>query len=321
MAIQEWIIDSFPMGPQKIDIVKLYEQLPPTKAQLVSKDNIPAYNNILYNKIYKNSLLPLKFRKELKHFLRKTGIDETWLRSFNDYWATIGGRPLWHSSDFFFLRTFFRIRQRPAMPNTVNNVIDHLRSWQDPEYLFNLFQQVMKESFIGDFDILQFLNNKGFCNQNILEYGAGSAPCISSIFEYNCNNPESKYYFCDIQTLSFHYACYKFRYCSNVNPIILLPKDNFQLTIDTQFDIIICKDVFEHLNAPMDTIKIFHRLLARNGLLIFTYIKSEARGLDSFEGLNNREEVIDYIVNNFTLLFGTIDKQNHIGLTVVQKIE
>ena len=84
-----------------------------------------------------------------------------------------------------------------------------------------------------------------------------------------------------------------------------------------QFDAIYCLAVLEHVNDPVETMRTFHRLIRPGGVLIFDYIKSDAEGLDSVEGLRDRAAALRFIEGNFRLLSGRLDGEQSMKLTVV----
>lgn len=228
---------------------------------------------------------------------------------------------MWHVSDFFFLRTFYRLRQPPPNPNTIATISGHLATWQDQDFLYGLFQAIFQESFTSEYECLRLLRSLKPGWSSLLEYGAGSAPITSSIIQHGCWRRECSCMISDIPTLTFHYAAYKFRYCLNVEPILLRPEDDFQLITDRQFDVVFCCQVFEHLNRPLVTVKRLTQALKPEGVLIFDYIKSEAKGLDSLQGLVERESVLDYIASAFRIEYGEIRKDQNVGLTVARKAQ
>ncbi|MEO0564494.1 MAG: methyltransferase type 12, partial [Chloroflexota bacterium] len=77
--------------------------------------------------------------------------------------------------------------------------------------------------------------------------------------------------------------------------------------------------VFEHLNAPMETIRRFHEYLNVGGVLIFDYILSEGTGLDTKAGLEQREDVLAFIEQHFDIVEGKIDYDRSMRLTVARK--
>ena len=313
--------DRFPMGPLRIDIPSLYERIPIKKEEDAKVDYVPLFQDKFHLFIYAFSVLPLYLRSRLKFLLRKTSVDDIWLRHFQDYWVHLGGRPLWHTSDFFFLRNFFRLRQPPLDESTIEGLDVHLATWQNPEFIYSLFHAVLQETFSSELAILRLLRSMPPSFSSVLEFGCGSAIITSSILQHRCYKPKSTtFVIADLPTLTFHYATYKFRKCSNVIPITLLPKNNFQLITNKRFDVVFCCQVFEHLSDPMQTINTLYEVLNNDGLLYFDYIISEAKGLDTLQGLTYRNDVLDFITDKFVIEFGSIDKTKNIGLTVARKV-
>jgi SAM-dependent methyltransferase len=308
------------MGPLRIDIPALFERLLVEKDEQARPNYVPLFQDRFHRLFYGSRILPLGTRVRLKALLRRIEIDNLWLKHFESYWVQLGGRPLWHSSDFFFLRNFYRIRQRPPKPWTAQTNDDHLAAWQDPESIYHLFHAVLKETFSSEYHELKLLATTNPNFSSALEFGCGSAPITSSILQHRCQPRDANFAIADLPTLTFHYATYKFRKCSNVQPIMLLPKDHFRLETDRKFDVIFCREVFEHLNEPLETVEMFHQILNKGGVLFFDYIKSEARGLDTLQGLQQRDDVLDFMTKTFRPEYGTIQKERSVGLTVVRKV-
>ena len=155
---------------------------------------------------------------------------------------------------------------------------------------------------------------------SVLEFGAGAATITTSLLEFKCLPENAQFLIADLPTLTFHYAGRKFRECSNVELCLLSPDQNFQLHTDRTFDNIFCCQVFEHLNEPLETVKRFYQNLKDGGILIFDYIKGEGRGLDSLQGLRDRDAVLDFIAKNFKIEHGGVDPAGHVDLTVARKL-
>lgn len=311
----------FPMGPLSIDVVSLFNRMPITIKESAHPGLVPAFQDKFHRLIYRRPQFPLSLRVSAKELLRRTNLDNLWLKHFEDYWIKLGGRPLWHVSDFFFLRTFYRLRQPPPTANTIETTQDHLAAWQDQGFLYGLFHAVLKESFSSEYQYLQLLRSMKRDWSSLLEFGAGSAPITSSIVQHGCWGPGRMCVIADLATLTFHYAAYKFRHCSNIEPLLLRPEDDFQLVTNQQYDVVFCCQVFEHLNEPLETVRRLKQALKPGGVLFFDYIKSEARGLDSVQGLVERESVLKYIATEFHIEYGTIKKGQNVGLTVARKID
>ena len=168
--------------------------------------------------------------------------------------------------------------------------------------------------------MLRYLKKKKNKLRSFLEFGCRIAPITTSIYEFLNLPKKYKIYIADIKTIAFHYAAYKFRKNSNVIPILLLPENHFLLNEDFTTDLIFCIDVFEHLNKPFETIKIFKNILNKNGILMFNYIKSEGYGTDSMQSVRERDNVLEYILKHFKIISGNIHKNRNTGLTIVKKV-
>ena len=303
-----------------IDIPRLYLKFPFSNKNFSKVYKQPLVQS-LFHKIYQNILIPLKYRVYLWYLLRRTNLDLTWFDQFKLYWSQIlKGRPLWGVQDFYFLRNTYRLKFKDNRIPQEANTKAHLGAWQDPGLLYQLFHQVYKESLFNKIDILRYIN-KYKVNKigSLLEFGCATAPIITTLVDFYNINKYMKIYVSDIQTLSFHYAMYKFRNFPNVFPILLKPENNFLLEFNKKVDVIFCIEVFEHLNKPLATIKIFHKILEKDGLLIFDYIKSEGTGLNTSQGVRERKSVLEFINKHFHLVKGDINEKNNIYLSVVRK--
>jgi len=298
-----------------VDVKGLYDKYPIDKLKQTA--TLPSQSSL--HRICRNSLIRLKYRDRIWRIARQINYDLSWFNDFRSYWSTIlKGRPLWGVQDFYFLKNLYRVKFQESEGVDTNDPHMHLKSWQKPELIYQLFHQIYKESIHNQLFALKplFKMKRGF--RSILEFGCGSAPITTSLFEFY-KPKKQKIYISDIQTLSFHYAAYKFSHYANVYPILLHPEDNFQIKLDEEVDAIFCVTVFEHLNDPLRTVKHFHSLLSQGGLLFFDYLKSEAKGLDTKQGLEQRDAVLDFINNNFSLMHGAISKNKNMNFTVVKK--
>ena len=285
-----------------------------------SKPNQNNFANNVYSKIYKNPLIPLEIRNKLWFFFRKNSLDNSWLDEFNCYWTKkLKGRPLQTIYDIFFLKNLYRIKfQNSNIPDTTDSY-EHLEAWQKPEVIYQLLSLVCKSVYYNESTILKLLKKKKKNFKSFLEFGCATAPITTSFFEFFRKSKDIKIYISDIQTLAFHYASYKFKKCSNIKSILLTPENDFLLKLDEKFDVIFCITVFEHLNTPLKTIKEFDKILNYQGLLFFDYIISSGDGLDTHRGYRERDSVLNYINANFKLVYGSINKEKNMGLTIVKK--
>lgn len=303
-----------------VDVKKLYADFPLTWPGIEKTGQVKFVQTPLH-KIYKWGCLSFKYRNIFWHLMRRLHLDLSWFNEFKSYWESVlGGRPLWGVYDFYFLRNLYRIKfQKNLVPDGADEQ-DHLKAWQQPEILYQVFQQALKESQSNKLSVLKkFRQYSGNKWSAILEYGCAAAPVVTSLFEFFPAAKNRQIFIADIQTIAFHYATYKFRNCLKVTPILLTPEDRFQLKQSLKMDTIFCLEVFEHLNQPLLTVQRFHAMLNSRGLLIFDYIKGDAHGLDTQQGVKEREAVLDFIDRNFEILDGALLKEASMGLTIARK--
>lgn len=304
-----------------VDVNGVYKDYPIVKAQDAKPNSFPLTQSPVHG-IYRNFLLPLKFRRCIYHGLRRTNLDQSWFDEFKEYWSKVlNGRPLHSLHDLFFLKNLYRMRfQNNQVPDTEDTNV-HFEAWQKPELIYQLLHLVCRQYTSDQLRILQHLKklDLDISRAIILEFGCAIAPVMTSLFEFFRVRPEARIYISDIQTLAFHYATYRFRECSNVIPVLLKPENDFALDIDVSFDLIFCMAVFEHLNKPLEAMRVFYNRLQPGGYLFFDYIKGDGQGLDTHHGVRQRNDVLEYVQQDFDLIYGTLDKEESTGLTIVRK--
>lgn len=304
-----------------IDVPQLYQEHPISKSQDAKPNFFPLIRTPVH-RIYRSPLIPLKYRRYFYHGLRRTNLDQSWFEEFKEYWShVLKGRPLWGIYDLLFLKNLYRVKfQNNQVPDTDDANV-HFEAWQKPELIYQLLHLVCRQYISDQLRILKELKKLrlNISRASMLEFGCAIAPVTASLYEFFKVKPEFKIYIADIQTLAFHFAIYRFRHCSNVIPILLKPENDFLLCLDDTLDVIFCMAVFEHLNRPLDTVKTFHNRLKRGGVLFFDYIKGDGEGLDTRHGVRQRDDVLDFISENFDLVHGSISKQQSMGLTIVRK--
>lgn len=303
------------------DVPKVYEDFPLIKQAGSSCNNVPFVSDF-FHRIYRCPLIPVKHRSLALKALRQIRLDQQWFLEFRKYWAgVLKGRPLWGVDDLYFLKNLYRIKfQNSQVPDNAD-AQGHCQAWQRPEVIYQLLHLVCRETIVDQLKILQKLAvlKPDFKKLKMLEFGCATAPITTSLFDYYKPNASMKMYISDIQTLAFHYAAHRFRYCSNVTPVLLKPENNFALKLDDRLDVIFSITVFEHLNQPLETAKTFYNLLNSGGLLFFDYIKGDGEGLDTQKGVKERDSVIDFLGDKFELVQGELSKNKDMHLTVVRK--
>lgn len=315
-----------------VNVKKLFAQFPCDQKHEPWQE-APLRDNPWLHRIYKMGLIPIQYRMSLWHLCRRTHVDLTWFFQFKEYWGQVlQGRGMWGVHDFFFLKNIY------AMASASHRVGEssedglsapdnaHLSKWQNPLVIAKLFHLVNKESF--SHKLVPLLKMKKFHKGpvHLLEFGCGSAPIILSYFEFFKPDPRIHWTMADIEYLAFHYGCFRFRHCKNVHPVLLKHEDDFRLITEQKFDVIFCTTVFEHLNAPVRTIRDFYEQLNPGGLVVFDYVmtkvnidKNTDMGLDHYEGHVQRNNVIDFMEKNFIVLDGGLYRDKTISLCVLQK--
>jgi len=303
----------------KVDINKIYRDFPITPKSN-TLNTFPPFARTRLHKLYRSRFIPSAHRIFLHRLMRQIGIDLSWFQEFSAYWSQVlRGRPLWGVQDFYFLRNLYRVKFSANQVPDTEDVATHLEAWQRPEVIYQLFHQVYKEATRDEFAVLDLLFKYRKNARKILEFGCATAPIATSLFEFYLSARRMDIYISDIKTLAFHYAAYKFRQSLNVTPVLLLPENNFLPVSPEPLDAIFCMAVFEHLNQPLEAIKSFHELLVSGGLLILDYIKGDGAGLDTEQGVLQRDLVLDYALQNFEVLLGNLSHDKSMGTTVLRK--
>lgn len=270
------------------------------------------------NQLYATPFLPLAARGKAWHLLRRVRLDLTWFERFRPYWSRVlGGRPLWGVEDFYFLRNLYRMRfQNATVPDTAEAGV-HLEAWQRPEVLSHLFHSVYKESMNHELRVLEPLRRQRV--RTVLEFGCGSAPITTTLCEFQPPSGEMQVWISDIETVPFHYAAHKLAPFRQVRAVPLRPENGFRFPLAQKFDAIFCMTVLEHLQEPLAVMEHLRDLLAPEGLLFFDYVKSDATGLDTRAGLEQRPAVLAFVREHFRLEQGSLDGNESLGLTVVRR--
>lgn len=315
-----------------VNVPEIFKEHPYDEKKLQENDNVSFFQT-RFHRFYRNRFIPARYRKSIWKVCRNTHIDLSWYETFKYYWRTVlKGRGVWSVQDFFFLRGIYSVASANQSLNHEhgNEIVvsenEHLRSWQNPNVIQKLFHMVNREYFSHQFLPLELMQKYHDSPKNILEYGCATAPITLSYFEFFNPVPQQRFYIADLEYLPFHYGCFRFRHFENVVPILLKPEDNFQLNDAVKFDVIFCRNVFEHLNQPLDTARKFFNLLNPGGLLIFDYVMTDLSatsstnlGLDHYQGHAQRSNVLDFFESNFELLEGALHRDKGLGLCVLKK--
>ena len=143
-----------------------------------------------------------------------------------------------------------------------------------------------------------------------------------TLIDFDPRFEQGTYTVADIETVAFHYALQRFGTFPNIRSVPLTPKNNLQMTDSNEVDCIFCITVFEHLNEPLETMKYFHKILSPGGLLFFDYFLGDGEGLDTINGVRDRQAVLACLDENFEILKtngGKIDPTQSLFLTLARK--
>lgn len=223
-------------------------------------------------------------------------------------------------NDYWFLYGVLRLAQANAeyYPNA-NSQKQFMLSWtQENISLWLVWHYTLKLALnpLRGFSFIKYVK-KG---ARILEYGCGIAPITNFLIRY-FSHKKFTITCADIGTLLFHYARYRLQWCDFIEWVkINDPFDEKPLS-GRKFDVIFALATFKHLPKPMAIMKHFYDILDDRGFLIFDYVRSEGKGLDSLAGLIQRDEVIQFVIDNFSIISGHDFLQNSklTGPIIVQK--
>jgi len=283
-----------------IDINSLFDSNIDSK-----KTKYPSY--IL--RVFKRYLTAVLIKIGLYYPLIEAGFIISWFEDFKSYWYNVlNGRPL-YLHDFYYLLGVYRQRFQTLVVPDQANKDTFLESWQNPIAMYQLFGYVRRCSreplHCRQFE--KWIKN----GYNILEYGCGIAPISHSLLQLGIKR-NLNITIADIRQINFHYAIY--RLAGNVKHFEITPYKN---SIPSKiYDIIFMITVFEHLPDPLDTLKNITAGLKSGGIFIFDYILGDGDGLDTIEGVIQREEVLQYLKKHYELLSGELLKKKSMGTTV-----
>lgn len=243
-----------------------------------------------------------------------------WFREFQEYWtAELGGRPI-NPHDFYFLAGVYRQRLQTIQfeqLETAELASDdkHLEAWRDRRMIHYLFAHTYRLALspLRVHPFIQFVPRGG----RIAEYGCGVAPIASALARYY-RHRNLRIVCADIPHLLFHYARWKFRQTRFVTMVPIRRDDDAPLP--GEFDTIFCVEVLEHLPRPIPVLQHFHRVLKPGGHLVFDYIRSEGKGMDTATSLRDRPPALRFILDHFDIVSGEVQLDgSHIGATVARK--
>lgn len=252
--------------------------------------------------VYRSPLLPLAARLRVWQLAHRLQLDLAWFDSFQRYWTGIlGGRPLLSPEDFHFLRGVYRLQsQDNQVPDTSDPSV-HVAAWQQGELTYQLFFQTYLEMLYPRLEPARWLAKarvRAFC-----EFGCATAPVTTAVRQLFGDAMHATV--ADVPSVSLHYAAFKFRHDPQVEPMALRIEDRLLPPAGLRVDAIVCMTVFEHLLDPMLVAERFCDILPPGGWLLYDYHRSDAQGLDTRQGLEQRDAVLTFLRERFAIVQGS----------------
>ena len=247
------------------------------------------------------ALTALSYRLGLHRRLVYANLKLDWFHEFRDYWMTaLGNRPL-EPHDFTFLLGVYR--QRFQALDAEGLAVDErpLEAWRDPRSLYLLFAHHYKTALrpLAVHRYVEFIPR----GARVCEYGCGVAPMATSLAGFYPHLNVSLTC-ADLPTILFHFVRWKFRAARFVRALPIDPADDAPL--EDEFDVIFCTEVLEHVLRPLPLLRHLHARLVRGGILVFDYIRSDGRGLDTVGGLRDRLPALHFVREAFELVRGEV---------------
>lgn len=238
-----------------------------------------------------------------------------WFYEFRQYWMKeLEGRRL-EPYDFYYLAGVYRQKFQALQLPADEGGPDFLTAWQAPASVWLLFHYQYKLALhpLPAYRLARYIR----FGASVCEYGCGLAPIAQSLIKYY-SSKNLRLTVADIPSVMLHFVGWKLRDRLYVRVLSIDPASHSPL--DTIYDVIICMTVLEHLPQPLVIVQHLWEQLKPEGIFIFDYIKSEGTGLDAKGSLIERQQVLDFIRQHFTILEGKIPADHSsVGTIIAQK--
>ncbi len=295
----------------RINIDAAFDSLPEMGKKKAAKRNLAVFNKM---KILADAMW-IKFNRMEAMVI--TGQRRDWFNEFKAFWSEmLGGRPL-NIMDFHMLRMWYRIKNQSVEQLNWDTIEEHMDNWKKDENISMIFSQLYGNA-LSPHRQLPFVHK----NSRVLEYGCSHAPYYRSYRKYY-NHKKAKWVLADIKNISYLFSMYTYRNDCDIERMIIIDEqnaDNPLNDIEGKFDVIILTTVLEHLHKPQAIVEMLLNHLTGGGYFIFDYVKSEATGLDSRQGLEQRLETLKWIKEKTVLVKGNLDNiEESVSLCIVRK--
>lgn len=253
----------------------------------------------------------------VQEVLVTSGLRRAWFDEFHDYWQTIlTGRPL-KVVDFFMLAHDYRKRQQHMRELNWSSPELHVQNWQAPSELYSTFAFVRNDA-LRPVIAPRFWNHLK-AGDAVLEYGCSLAPFYSCYRKFY-PHLDCQWTLADIANFPFHYAKYRYRNDANVDFRTIEP-DGFRdpLASERKYNVIVLTTVLEHLDDPVYVMGYLTERLQQGGYLVFDYLISEGKGLDTPQALQMRTECLKWILDRFDIVEGRVDIERDVPVVVARR--
>jgi len=208
-------------------------------------------------------------------FLLKTGLLRKfiysniflgWFYEFKKYWENALGFSPMELHDFYYLSCVYRSRAHILNIPENPSPNEQLEVWQKPHTIYLLFQWCYRYAFQPlMYNYIKWVK-KG---NNILEYGSGIAPIATALIRFK-RHLNIKITCADIPSIWLHFVKWKFKEFDFVRIVTLDSK--IENSIPDNYDIIICREVLEHLPNPFEVVRYFYERLT-GGVFLYLIMK------------------------------------------------
>ena len=245
------------------------------------------------------------------------------MREFKQYWeGFLGGRTLFGSLNFFLLLHGYRLKVQHRDPLHWSSPEQHVANWQSSEQFHSLLHMVSKMALRATRSLYlpstwRFFPRKA----RVLEYGCSTAPYYHLYRQYY-RHRGYEWVLADIPNFAFHYAKFTYAQYQDVS-FRTIYAENFGDPLGSRemFDVVILKEVLEHLDNPVFVAEYLLKRLKTGGILVFDYVKSEGTGLDHPRAMEDREEALKLIGDSCQILEGSLKELSRsVGLTIARKV-
>lgn len=246
-------------------------------------------------------LTALAYRLGVHQRLVYSHLSLGWFHEFREYWmSALGNRPL-EPHDFAFLTGVYRQRFQALDAEGLGVDERPLQAWQDPRSLYLLFAHHYRTALrpLAAHRYVPYIRR----GARVCEYGCGVAPLTTSLVRFY-PHLDLQLTCADLPTILFHFVRWKFRVAPFVRTVAIDPADDAPL--DGEFDVIFCTEVLEHVPRPLLLLRHLHARLARGGILVLDYIRSQGRGLDTVGGLRDRLPALGFVREAFEIVRGEV---------------